>query len=270
MVMIMREIRGLIASDIDGTLLDYERIDLPEEVFDTINQLHEAGFVFCPSSGRQYSAMRKLFAPVADKLYYICENGAVLFGNGREEEALVISGTAMEQEDFVKLARDIMQTPDCDVIISGKKTYYLCGAKDELVKDLSSSGARVKLVDALEEIQEEIYKVTLFSYKGEASKMRKAFAKRWEDKYDVAVSGVGCLDFTVDNKGTGLRQMCRFLGVDMKDTIAFGDNWNDVSMLETAGTGYIMSSADSRLLERFPNHCKSVTEILKTYLATAI
>lgn len=262
----MSEIKGLIASDIDGTLLDYECVDLPKEVFDIINQLYQAGFAFCPSSGRQYSAMRKLFEPVADKLYYICENGAVIVGNGSEEEALVMSGTAMKQEDFMKLAQEIMELPDCDVIISGKTTYYLCGAKKALVDDLASSGAHVKNVDTLDEIKEKVFKVTLFSYKGEASKMYNAFAQRWGDKYDVAVSGAGCLDFTVDNKGIGLREMCRFLGVDIKDTIAFGDNWNDVSMLETAGTGYIMSSADNRLLQRFPKHCRSVTETLKMYL----
>lgn len=264
------KIKGLIASDIDGTLLDYECIDLPQEVFETINQLHEAGFVFCPSSGRQYSAMRKLFAPVADKLYYICENGAIIVGNGSEEQAYILAGTAMEQEDFIELAMEIMNVPDCDVIISGKTTYYLCGAKKELADDLSQSGARVKYVDSLYEIEEDIFKVTLFNYKGEAAKMRSVFAERWDDKYAVDVSGACCLDFTIDNKGTGLRAMCSFLGVDMKDTIAFGDNWNDVSMLEAAGTGYIMSSADSRLLERFPNHCKSVPETLKTYLAALV
>lgn len=263
----MRKIKGLIASDIDGTLLEYEGINLSEEVFDVINQLHNAGYIFCPSSGRQYSAMRKLFAPVADKLYYICENGAVIVGKGSEEEASVLAGTAMEQKDVIELAMEIMNVPDCDVIISGKTTYYLCGAKKALVYDIRNSGAHVKCVDSLYEIEEDIYKITLFNYKGEAASLRSAFAERWDDKFAVDVSGACCLDFTVDNKGTGLRQMCRFLGVDLKDTIAFGDNWNDVSMLETAGTGYIMSSADSRLLERFPNHCKSVPKTLKMYLA---
>ncbi len=263
----MNKIRGLIASDIDGTLLDYDCVDLEEEVFEVINQLHSEGYIFCPTSGRQYSAMRKLFAPVADKLYYICENGAVIVGNGSEEEASVLAGTAMEQEDVIALAMEIMHTPYCDVIISGKTMYYLCGAKKELEEELRRSGARVKCVNSLYEIEEDIFKITLHSYRGEAAALRGVFAERWDDKFAVDVSGACCLDFTIDNKGIGLRHMCRYLGVDMKDTIAFGDNWNDVSMLETAGKGYIMATADSRLLERFPNHCKSVPETLRNYLA---
>ena len=45
----------------------------------------------------------------------------------------------------------------------------------------------MKNVDTLGEIKEKVFKVTLFSYKGEASKMYNAFAERWGDKYDVAV-----------------------------------------------------------------------------------
>lgn len=262
----MSKIKGLIASDIDGTLLAYERKDMPEEVFDMINELYKEGYVFCPSSGRQYSSMRKLFAPVADKLCYICENGAVLFGKGNEQEAIVLSGTAMEEDDYMQLAEEIMKIPDCDVIISGKTTYYLCDETEGIREDLMFSGAQVKSVELLDDIDEDIFKVTLFHHGGQAASYCDEFTKRWGDKYEVAVSGACCLDFTIDNKGTGLRQMCRFLGVDVKNTIAFGDNWNDVSMLETAGTGYIMSTADTRLLEKFPNHCESVPETLKRYL----
>lgn len=262
----MSKIKGLIASDIDGTLLTGGSNHISDDVFHVINQLHSAGYIFCLSSGRQYSSMRKLFAPIADSLYYICENGAVLFGHGSEQEAQVLSGTALQTDDFMELAEEIMKVPNCDVIISGKTTYYLCGAKEMLLDDLVFSGAQVKIVEFLDDIEEDVYKVTLFQYDGKAAEFYHEFAERWSDKYDVAVSGACCLDFTVDNKGIGLREMCRYLGVNMKDTIAFGDNWNDVSMLETAGMGYIMSSADNELLKRFPNHCKSVPETLKNYL----
>ena len=51
-------------------------------IFDEIRRLAGLGIAFCPTSGRQYTSLRKLFAPVADELYYICENGAVIFGPG--------------------------------------------------------------------------------------------------------------------------------------------------------------------------------------------
>ena len=39
------------------------------------------------------------------------------------------------------------------------------------------------------------------------------------------------------NKGAGLKKLAKILGVDIKDTIAIGDNFNDLSMIRDAGLG---------------------------------
>ena len=39
---------------------------------------------------------------------------------------------------------------------------------------------------------------------------------------------------------------------------AFGDNYNDVPMLELAGTAYLMEGAAAELKARFPRHCAQV------------
>ena len=57
----------LVASDIDGTLLPYGGTAIPEEIFAEIDRLAGKGILFCPASGRQYTSIRKLFAPVADR-----------------------------------------------------------------------------------------------------------------------------------------------------------------------------------------------------------
>lgn len=69
----------MICSDIDGTLLQYGRKKLEGEIFDQIRALHDRGILFCPASGRQYTSLRLLFAPVADCCVFLCENGGVLF-----------------------------------------------------------------------------------------------------------------------------------------------------------------------------------------------
>lgn len=48
------------------------------EAFELIDELHRRGIVFMPASGRQYASLRYLFAPVADELAYVCENGALV------------------------------------------------------------------------------------------------------------------------------------------------------------------------------------------------
>jgi Cof subfamily protein (haloacid dehalogenase superfamily) len=45
------------------------------------------------------------------------------------------------------------------------------------------------------------------------------------------------------SKGRALESLASRLGVDRKETMAIGDNWNDVSMLEWAGQGIVMANA---------------------------
>ena len=68
----------LIASDIDGTLLQNGETAISERFFAQARRLMAQGVAVCAARGRQYSSLRRLFAPVAEELYYICENGAVV------------------------------------------------------------------------------------------------------------------------------------------------------------------------------------------------
>ena len=45
------------------------------------------------------------------------------------------------------------------------------------------------------------------------------------------------------SKGWALERLAARLGVDRKETMAIGDNWNDVNMLEWAGQAVLMGNA---------------------------
>jgi Cof subfamily protein (haloacid dehalogenase superfamily) len=49
------------------------------------------------------------------------------------------------------------------------------------------------------------------------------------------------------SKGWALKKLAALLGVDRKETMAIGDNWNDVDMLEWAGQGVMMGNAAQEL-----------------------
>lgn len=66
----------LIASDVDGTLIQDSTPDLYPEMVETIRSLKEKGILFCAASGRQYQSLRNVFREVADEIAYIAENGA--------------------------------------------------------------------------------------------------------------------------------------------------------------------------------------------------
>lgn len=46
-----------------------------------------------------------------------------------------------------------------------------------------------------------------------------------------------------NSKGKRLTQWVEAQGLSMQDVVAFGDNYNDLSMLEAAGTGVAMGNA---------------------------
>ena len=46
--------------------------------------------------------------------------------------------------------------------------------------------------------------------------------------------------------------------------MAFGDNFNDLPMLEAAGCPYIMDNAAPELRAKLPNHCRRVEDVLRT------
>lgn len=251
----------LIASDIDGTLLPYKEKALPEELFTEIARLSQKGILFCPASGRQYNSLRKLFAPVANHIPYVCENGAVVFGPGNPGPLL--GKTAMDRRLAVELCRNILALPEAEVLISGADTSYLCPKREGVVEEIRDGlGNRTVVLDRPEDMPEDIIKVSVYC-PGRLEETRLALVFRWERAFHAAVAGAGWLDFTLADKGIGLGQLCTSLGVGVEEVMAFGDNYNDLPMLEKVGRPYLVASAAPELRERVPGSCRSVLDVLR-------
>ena len=103
----------LIACDIDGTLLRGTQREISPAVFREVVRLGKQGVRFCPASGRQYHSLRGLFAPIASRLYYVCENGAVVFGPG--DPGPILAKETMEREQALELCREILDMDGCEV-----------------------------------------------------------------------------------------------------------------------------------------------------------
>ena len=72
----------LVASDLDGTLLQNGAQELTPRALDLVRRLTEKGIVFVASSGRQYDNEVNLFKPVKDQISYIAENGSICIHKG--------------------------------------------------------------------------------------------------------------------------------------------------------------------------------------------
>ena len=60
------------------------------------------------------------------------------------------------------------------------------------------------------------------------------------------------------DKGMGVELVCRHLGVDLADTVAFGDSMNDRAMLQRAGTSVAMGNASKELKAMCDVVCEDV------------
>lgn len=251
----------LVASDIDGTLLPYGEQAVPVEIFEEIRRLKGRGILFCPASGRQYTSLRRLFAPVADEVPFLCENGAAVYGPG--SPGPVLGKTVMERDRAVSLCREIVAAPGLEVLISGEDMSYLCPKGGEILPLMQGKGNNITVLSCPEDVPEDFIKVSAYCPDGTA-RAQALLSPRWGRVFHAAVAGAEWLDFTLADKGTGLTQLCTALGVGLDEVMAFGDNYNDVPMLSIVGQPRLMENAAEALKEIFPVRCRRVAEVLRT------
>ena len=162
-------------------------MEIPAGIFEQIHRLEGRGILFCPASGRQYQSLRQLFAPVADKVPFLCENGAAVYGPGSPGE--VWSKTVMDRAQAEELSRDIMAQPGVEVLISGVNTSYLCPKDPDFEGYIRwFTGNNICQVSAPEEVPEEIIKVSAYC-PGRMTQARAALCPKWEARFRAAVAG---------------------------------------------------------------------------------
>lgn len=67
-------------------------------------------------------------------------------------------------------------------------------------------------------------------------------------------------------KGRALRAVLEQKGLTPKEIIVFGDNQNDISMLELTPNSFAMAHAKPEVQAHASHTCVSVTEYLRTFL----
>lgn len=251
----------LIASDLDGTLLHPGQAGLSPRLFDLIRALSARGILFCAASGRQYGSLRKLFAPVADQILFLCENGSIVYFHDS-----ILTKTPLPRTDCVQLCAQILAQPGCEVLLSGANTSYVIPKSETYYRHISEElGNHTVRITGIEDVGEEIIKVSAFTDQP-AEHYYALFAPVWSRHLSVAVAGRFWLDFTLAHKGTALAQIAARLGVSSREILAFGDNFNDIPMFRFAGCSYAMEHAPAEVRGAAGLTCAGVEDILAALL----
>lgn len=227
----------LVVSDMDGTLLRDDKYMEPA-IFRIILNMRRQGVTFVAASGRQYQGMHRFFAPVAEDIYFITDNGCrILF---REEELFY---HPMDQRVARQILFEILdEFPGCSVLVCCRGKAYSNTHRQE--RYLAAKGFRynVEFREDLRTVEDNtILKISLIENESPLVTMDN-LRRRYGHRAAVTFSGYNCIDFMSPgiNKGVALTFLQERLGIGPDETMVFGDNFNDLEMMGRASVSYAM------------------------------
>ncbi|MDD6572810.1 MAG: HAD family hydrolase [Thermoflexaceae bacterium] len=236
----------LIASDVDGTLLQRGENKISQEVFDVINAVSDMGVLFVIASGRPYCELKHLFEPVMDKIALVCSDGALTVYHGKN-----VLKTSMDRHKAEELLYDVEMKPDCEFLVYGEFIAYM-KPKDESydLKIRETCFNNVNVINTFKNIGEDYLKIGIYNKKGIAQ-VEDYFLGKWSKDFEVIYSANEWLEFTAPgvNKSVGIEALMKKFGIKKEETIAFGDSYNDIGMFHAVGRGYAMETAKDKLKE---------------------
>ncbi|MBQ9943465.1 MAG: HAD-IIB family hydrolase [Clostridia bacterium] len=249
----------LIASDLDGTLLQKDGT-LPPETFSVIRQLKEKNILFCAASGRQYANLRRLFAPVAEEMCFIAENGScVATHNGQTVNYIPSSISEGIIHDIIDSGMQLLlSTPESSMLLDSADRSFT----DDMFYRLRNT---CTIITDYSLYIERYNKISGFHPNG-IENLAKSLIPKWSPFLHADIAGKNWLDFTCTNKADGIRILSEQLNIPASDIAAFGDQFNDLAMLNAVGHPYLMETAPNELKFHSFTPCKNVIETIKTFL----
>ncbi|MBA4689017.1 MAG: HAD family hydrolase [Candidatus Galacturonibacter soehngenii] len=250
----------LIASDLDGTLLQNDSQQLSEQVVPYIRKLKEMGIIFVAASGRQYANLQRLFEPVKDEIAYICENGALVVYKGQ-----VLHKTVIDKGIGEEILVDIRKREGCEILLSGMNTSYLEPKTNEYAHRMQYIVKNnVTIVKDILNVTEDYLKISVYERNG-INHSEEYFKTKWGDKVTVVTSGTAWLDMISlgTNKGSAMKVLQDKFDISPKETMAFGDNYNDVELLSNVSYSYAMNSGKKDIIKLCKYSVDTVEEILE-------
>lgn len=239
----------LIASDMDGTLLDADGL-VPDSFWPLLDNLLDAGILFAPASGRQYQTLRSIFGD-RPGLIYIAENGTNVV-----RDDVSIAKEPVEPSIISPIVEWVRATAvsgaDIGIVVCGAKSAYVERADTEFLAQVRRYYSALEIVQDVLQVasEDDVLKLAIYD-RGRAETRTGPALLALDLTADVVVSGADWVDVMRPgvNKGKALTHLQRALGITRCQTMAFGDFLNDVEMLDAAEHSYAVANAHQIVLD---------------------
>lgn len=242
----------LIATDMDGTILDSQGLlDLPrlEKILD---RLEEKGIRFVIATGNEIHRVRQLLGHLTDRVVLIVANGAKIFENNQ-----LIQVETWDNE-LVEKALTFFKGQECQnqFVITSMNGGFVKDGTIFTQLDKFMTPEMIELfyqrMNFVEELHPELFggvlKMSLVVGEDRTEQVQEDFNQVFNGYVQAVSSGYGCLDIIQDgiHKAWALQELLKRWNIKSEEIMAFGDSENDVEMLELAGIAYAMENADEK------------------------
>lgn len=246
----------LIFSDIDGTLINDELI-VTAKTRDAIRQQIINGNVFIPTSARLPKGIMTAVGQILTVFPMIAYNGALAL----DETGRALITRFFDAKEAAEICRYVEEQNNGSAwnIYSGYVWYSSTEDSDLVKKEENIVGVNSTKVniDQITSLQ-GVHKSLIMGKPEEIDRMQKELSAKYSD-LDFVKSSPTLLEVVLKgvSKKSAIEIVAQEYGVELKDCIAFGDNFNDEAMLKAVGHPFLMENAPENLKNQFES--KNIT-----------
>jgi Cof subfamily protein (haloacid dehalogenase superfamily) len=241
----------VIATDLDGTLLNSDH-QIDSFTVTTVRKIAAAGMHFVIATGRHYLDVAGIRDILGIDAHLITANGARVHA----PDDTRIYAQDLPAETARRLVQPEIVGAHGRVIVNvfTDQAWLIDRDASHLLAFHQSSGFRYEVSDILAHDGSGILKLIYIGEEGDLAQVASNLEREFGDTLYVTYSMPDCLEVMSTNvsKGRALQFVLKRLDIDASKCIAFGDNMNDIDLLETAGHPFMMNNANPGLIARLP------------------
>lgn len=237
----------LIAVDVDGTLLNSQK-KLDEKTRQVVNRLKEYGILFGIISGRPVESgviLSRQWGIENSISFLVGMNGGAIYDMRTKEKQTFAHLDGKLVWQICEIFREIPGI-HFEPMIGNRR--YVEFSTPETLAIAEQFGEEEIIVDLKEFLEHHDVDKLVIRSRAEDQPRIKEIAAAHPFEGVVSFPTADVLYEYVDpkiNKGFGLDRICEHYGLNEENVIAFGDESNDIEMLQKAGVGIAMGNATS-------------------------
>jgi len=263
----------LVATDLDGTLLN-SKGKLTHRTIEVFNELKKRQYRIVIASGRTAEEIVDIVGPLGimdyEHAYLIAYNGVSTLQTNPYH---VMNEMMIHPNETRELARTLAEKKMKIHIFARNKLFV--SHDIEYILNISATAKleiiRINMLHYKEEV--EAYKVLIFDDENKVNQFRSQIERDLFHRFNIFKSSKQLLEIVhlEGSKGDAVRRLCDSLGILPDEVMAFGDEENDLSMIEFAGFGVAMANAKSMVkakaeITTLSNDFDGVAEVIQHYI----